>query len=160
MGKFLSFSFVTACIFANTVFADQDFHCYSAPSFPVLAYEYAGGKCMKIGDAKKLGEDGEKEIVCMVQAFCEPVDKELAREEPPKLTNEELNERVRAGFLKHSTLVCKATGEIVEGNIDAADCPTANKCRSDIFFNYKPVGQSPPKKERFTAPQEEGKATP
>jgi hypothetical protein len=121
--------------------ATANFHCYSIPNMPVQTYEYGSSNCdsRTKGPARgktKIGEDGEKDIVCMYQAQCKPVAEDEAKKEPAHKPISELQNMVMIRQLKPSVLLCKGAGKVLNGEIVSANCPTPTQCHKDVFFNF------------------------
>ncbi len=137
---------MTALAFTDAKAAKIGFHCYSAPGTHVQAYEYGSSNCGSMKSSKTLaqiGQDGEKEVLCMYQAACEPVEGDEALREPPNRTMLEVQTRFQAGHLKSSILVCKGEGVLERGVLKNTKCPTPTQCQRDIFYNFSPVSFVP-----------------
>ncbi len=106
--------------------AKPKFHCYIYPNATVAAYQ-TPVKCAK-GD--------QMEIVCTYSAGCKP-----AKDggEPPAKDPNELAVMITSGELKGSFLMCKGKGDVKDGMLVKAECPSATKCQGDGLFTGIPV---------------------
>ncbi|NJM09859.1 MAG: hypothetical protein HC883_02905 [Bdellovibrionaceae bacterium] len=122
--------FILALAITGTAQAKPKFHCYTYPNAAVAAYQ-TPVKCA----------DGEQmEVVCTYSAGCMPAP---APGEPPEKSLIELNVMFTSSELKGSFLICKGKGEVKDGRLVAAQCPTATQCQEDGFFDGISASVSP-----------------
>lgn len=143
----------------NRAEANVGFRCYSNPGRPKLAYEYASGNCGALNSAKAaplVGKDtidpdrkNKKDIVCIIEAACEPVVENMS---PPLKTQAGIEARIKSGYLKFANLICKGEGQIVDGNINKSSCPDVESCQKDIFFNMSTHELTPMRPELINVP--------
>jgi hypothetical protein len=136
-------------LFNSQAWATVPFHCYSFPNVPVQVYEYGSSNCGGMNSAaaeKNLGKnlekvESKKDILCMYQAACRPVDPSVANQVVPKKTQAEIMNALSSGDMKGSILVCKGVGLIGEnGKIENAECEQPTQCQRDVFYNYNVNG--------------------
>jgi hypothetical protein len=134
-------------------YATAYFRCYSLPSQPVQAYEYASHDCGGL-DSKNLvhaagvktatskDPNAKKDILCVYAAACAAEDTPPVGE-PAPIENADLLLQIRTGDLKLSTLVCKGTGSIKYGAMDTSSCPSPSQCQHDVFYNFSSTQLAP-----------------
>jgi hypothetical protein len=102
----------------------------------------------------------EKPIVCLYQAICSPVYGPEAIKEPPKRNISEIQTLITTGAWKASALFCEGKGQVIDGNLLKAECPSPSKCREDLVFNYAALAITPMTPEGIQFPNTENRSLP
>ncbi len=141
--------------------AKVGFHCYAFTTAPAQTYEYASGNCGSVDSkslVKSIGKNTlqknmevQKEILCMYQAGCLPVEGRMIGEEPPQISDEELSSLFFNKTLKPSLLVCRGTGSVDQKALTDVHCPTPTECQKDIFYNFT-ISAAPNVTKRVSVP--------
>jgi len=125
--------------------AKPKFHCYTYPNSAVAAYQ-TPVKCA----------DGEQmEVVCTYSAGCKPATETA---DPPEKSDMDLHVMFTSGELKGSFLICKGQGEMKDGRLISAQCPTATQCQEDGLFDGIVAKVSPTIARPVAAPKAKGKS--
>jgi hypothetical protein len=153
MNKIFIIQLLISLSLLNSAKANVNFHCYSVPNMPVQTYEYGSTNCeskLQNSDKKKpkkkprdIGTNGPIEVLCVYQAACMPVTDTVAKEEPPTKDINTLTRMLASRQIKSSVLICLGQGQITDGEITSANCPTPSQCRKDIFYNFISRSYSP-----------------
>lgn len=141
-----------------TAFANEvHFNCFSAPNYPVQAYEFGSSNCGSINSKKSaasITKDGmQKDILCMYTAMCKPYTKTKdSPDEAKSLSEQRAIIEMQTGKYKPSILTCVGKGDIVSGVLVNPNCPLPNDCQKDVFYNFIAAENKHPMPEHIDGP--------
>lgn len=128
-----------------SAFSKVNYNCYAIKDRPAQVFLAGSLNCEKSAKSNVVTAGASQtDVVCMEQALCEPLGE---GEKPTQISDADIEKYsqmtvdammgLEKSSFKLSTLSCKGTAKVADGNIVAftAHCPAPSECKKDVIYN-------------------------